>query len=323
MPSHVYRALRALRGLTRYKIPAHLTRRYRMLDDDAQQQLADRLHDFRQSTVGAPRIEDADFQNHLCRRLAENRYQVIPWLDAARSLDGAAVLEIGCGTGSATVALAEQGANVTAMDIDPEAIAVAELRCRLHGVEAEFVVANAAQLPAAIAGRQFDFVLFFASLEHMTHHERLAAMASTWKMLPSGSLWCVIETPNRLWYFDHHTAHLNFFMWLSDELAADYARFSPREDVRQLIERADDAVTVLRRAGRGVSFHEFDMALGPARDLKVVSSMPLFFRRHDPALRLRWRLSRDYDFERFLSRLCPGLHPGFLQPTLYLVIRKP
>ena len=320
--SPVYRALRALRGLTRFKIPAHLKQRYRLIDADAEQQLANRLHDFRQA-MGTPRVEGDDFQNHLCRRLSENRHQVIPWLDATRSLDGAAVLEIGCGTGGATVALAEQGARVTAIDIDPGAMAVAEHRCRLHGVEAEFVAANAAQLPASVAGRKFDFILFFASLEHMTHPERLSAMANTWKMLPSGGLWCVIETPNRLWYFDHHTAHLDFFMWLSDELAADYARFSPREDVRQLIERADDPVTALRRAGRGVSFHEFDLALGPSADLNVVSSMSLFFRRRDPALRLLWRLSQDYQFERFLSRLCPGLHPGFLQPTLYLVIRKP
>jgi 2-polyprenyl-3-methyl-5-hydroxy-6-metoxy-1,4-benzoquinol methylase len=317
------RLLRRLRNLTRYKIPAHLEGRFRSIDHEAQERLKARLIEYRRAASGTPSAEDDDLLNHLHRRLDDNRRQVVPWLDAARPLRDAAVLEIGCGTGSATVALAEQGARVTAVDIDPAAIDVASDRCRAYGVEAEFLSANAAQLDEPLAGRRFDFILFFASLEHMTHEERLEAMARSWKLLPSGGLWGVIETPNRLWYFDHHTAHLNFFMWLSEELAADYVRFSPRDDVRRLVTPATDRGLALARAGRGVSFHEFDLTLGDSRGLNVVSSMPLFFRQRDPALWLRWRLSRDGEFERFLARLCPGLHPGFLQPTLYLLIRKP
>lgn len=313
---------RTIRGITRFTIPRHLSGRYQSIAPIAIDELRRSLLQFRQVTTGCV-SDDEDLQNHLFRRLEDNRRQVIPWLDAARPLDGAAVLEIGCGTGSATVALAEQGARVTAIDIDPRAIDVARDRCRLHGVEATFFAANAAELPEPILSQRFDFILFFASLEHTTHQERLAAMTRTWRMLPPGGLWGVIETPNRLWYYDHHTAHLNFFMWLSDELAADYARFSPRGDVRQAIDAADDRLLTIRRMGRGVSFHEFDLTLGPARGLDIVSSMPLFYRQRDPVLRLQWRLSRDDRFERFLARLCPDLHPGFLQPTLYLLIRKP
>ncbi len=317
------RPLRAARNLTRFKIPLQLERRFRHLAPPATDELKSRLLEFRQASSDRPPAEDEDLQNHLFRRLAENRRQIVPWLDAAKPLDGATILEIGCGTGSATVALAEQGARVTGVDIDPRSIAVAEARCRLHGVQATFLAANAAGLDEVLAAERFDFIIFFASLEHMTHAERLAAMAQTWKMLPSGGLWCVIETPNRLWYYDHHTAHLDFFMWLSDQLAADYIRFSPREDVRDQIGRADDRQHALCRAGRGVSFHEFDLTLGMADELQVVSSMPLFYRRRDPALKLLWRLSDDYRFERFLARRCPRLHAGFLQPSLDLIIRKP
>lgn len=319
----VFRSLRAARGLTRFRIPAHLRKQFRQIAPQAAANLRERLLQFRQETNGGPLADDDDLENHLHRRLDDNRRQVVPWLDAARPLKGASVLEIGCGTGSATVALAEQGARVTAMDIDPRAIAVAEQRCRLHEVEAQFLAANAAELGGALAGARFDFILFVASLEHMTLPERLAAMTQAWQMLPSGGLWGAIETPNRLWYYDHHTSHLDFFLWLPDELAADYVRFSPRADVRELIAQAGDRQLALCRAGRGVSFHEFDLALAPARELDVVSSLPLFYRSRDPALRLRWRLSRDYRFERFLADLCPNLHHGFLQPTLHLLIRKP
>lgn len=319
----LFRSLLAARNLTRFRVPIHLQSRYRSISADATAELSRRLIDFRRATAPATSGDEDDLQNHLIRRLDDNRRQVIPWLDAARPLDGATLLEIGCGTGSAIVALAEQGARVTSIDIDSRAIDVAKERCRLHGVEATLVTANAAKLPDPIASQRFDFILFFASLEHMTHQERLAAITRTWQILPSGGLWGVIETPNRLWYYDHHTAHLDFFMWLSDELAADYARLSPRDDVRGAIDAADDRLLTVRRLGRGVSFHEFDLTLGPAANLDVVSSMPLYYRQRDPALWLQWRLSRDYRFERFLARLCPSLHLGFLQPTLYLLIRKP
>jgi len=317
-----FRPLRAARNLTHFRTPDHLANHFRQLAPEAADDLRNHLLQFRREATGTPPNDD-DLQNHLFRRLEDNRRQVIPWLDAARPLKGAAVLEIGCGTGSATVTLAEQGARVTAIDIDPRAITIAERRCQLYGVEAKFAVANAAELNEAISSQPFDFVIFYASLEHMTHEERLAAMARAWKMLPSGGLWGVVETPNRLWYYDHHTAHLNFFMWLPDDLAVEYARLVPRDDVRDQIENAADKLMALRRAGRGVSFHEFDLALGATQDLHVVSSMPLFYRQRDPALRLQWRLSRDSRFERFLAKLCPHLHPGFLQPTLYLLIRKP
>lgn len=321
-PGWFWRLARCVRSLTRHRIPKRIRDRFVQLDSQGVGEFAACLHEFRRQTRGLPAVEDEDFQNHLHRRLDDNRQRVIPWLDAARGLDGAAVLEIGCGTGSATVPLAEQGARVTAVDVDERAIAVAQQRCRLYGVEARFMTANATQLDSVLSSEAFDYVIFFASLEHMTHQERMTAMRGTWRSLPSGGLWCVVEAPNRLWYYDHHTALLNFFMWLSDELAVDYLPFSGRQDVLAEVSQAADPLTGLRRAGRGVSFHEFDLAFGPADKLDVVSSLTTFYRSRDPFLWLLWRCSFDSRYERLLARLCPRLHPGFLQPTLDLIIRK-
>ncbi len=319
----IRRVARAVRGLTRYRIPPHLANRFGQLDAEARGELADCLHEFRRETRSLPPVDDEDFQNHLHRRLDETQQRVIPWLDAARGLKDAAVLEIGCGTGSATVPLAEQGARVTAVDVDERAIEVARRRCRLYGVDARFVVGNATDLEAVLPSESFDYIIFFASLEHMTHPERMAAMRSTWQSLPSGGLWSVVEAPNRLWYYDHHTALENFFMWLSDELAVDYLTLCARQDVRSEVLQAADPVLALRRAGRGVSFHEFDLTLGPADRLDVVSSLTSFYRSRDLFLWLLWRFSGDARYERLLGKLCPRLHPGFLQPTLDLIVRKP
>jgi hypothetical protein len=89
----------------------------------------------------------------------------------------------------------------------------------------------------------------------MTHAGRPQAMRDTWQALPEGALWCLIETPNRLWYFDDHTWRPPFFNWLPDELACAYPRFSPREPFRSAYRQllAGKMESFLRH-GRGVSF---------------------------------------------------------------------
>ena len=264
-----------------------------------------------------------DLQDHLLRRMDNIRRTIVPWLGAARTLDGAAVLEIGCGTGSATVALAEQGANVTGIDISEGKLAVAAERCRAYGLRADFRLANAAEAHRLFAGRRFDFILFFATLEHMTHEERMAAMKGTWEMLPAGGLWCIIDTPNRLWYLDVHTSLLPFYSWLPDRLAFEYARFSPRSGFQDSYRgRGDETELDFLRKGRGVSYHEFDLAMGGAERLKVVGSFPSFLRKRSPGLQLKWWLSRDRLYQAFLAGVGPKIHPGFYEPGLFLIIEK-
>ncbi len=262
---------------------------------------------------------DADLNKHLCGRLESDRRMVVPWLDRARRLSNARILEIGCGTGSSTVALAEQGAKVIGIDLDEDALAVAKARCSVYGLEAEFHTLNASAISAALGERVFDFIIFFASLEHMTIAERLAALRDAWEMLPPGGLLVVVETPNRLWYYDGHTSMLPFFHWLPNELAFQYSAFSPRENFRELY-RAYDASSKehFLRQGRGVSFHEFDVAIRPAKDLKVVSSLSSFEGMRD---RLR-RSMLDRRYKSILMRIYPHIHEGFCDPTLFMIIEK-
>jgi len=264
-----------------------------------------------------------DLENHLFRRLDTDRNMVIPWLDGAVPLRGASILEIGCGTGCSTVALAEQGAEVTAIDVDANSLVVAEERCRAYGLDVSFVHANATEVDKLLAGRRFDFIIFYAALEHMTTEERLSAMRATWQMLPVGGLWCVIETPNRLWYYDAHTSLLPFHMWLPDELAFEYSRFSPRDNYRELYrEYTDEARLHFLRRGRGVSFHEFELAMKPVRELKIKSSLDVSNRQRGVLGFLKWRLSNEYRYASLLRRVAPEVHGGFLQSSLYLIIEK-
>ncbi|MCI5161100.1 MAG: class I SAM-dependent methyltransferase [Candidatus Electrothrix sp. AX5] len=77
------------------------------------------------------------------------------------------VLEVGCGTGTNAVWLAEQGLEVTAMDISEKAIAVAEKRCAQHEVQCRLLTDNF--LTCAPVG-QYD-LLFDRGCFHCTDGE--------------------------------------------------------------------------------------------------------------------------------------------------------
>jgi S-adenosylmethionine-dependent methyltransferase len=266
----------------------------------------------------------ADLADHLSLRVETFRAKVVPWLNHARPLHGARILEIGCGTGSSTVALAEQGAAVTAVDLDAPSLAVAAARLRAYELQAEIHNINAVEAAERFSGHEFDFIIFFATLEHMTHAERMRAMTDTWRMLRPGALWSVIETPNRLWHMDLHTSWLPFFMWLPDELAFAYSRRSPRSPFcRAYRESSESQMLNFLRHGRGVSFHEFEVTLGPVETLDVVSSLEGYLQQQSwlryLAQRLRRRQAR---YSAFIHSLCPRIHGGFFEPFLELIVRK-
>ncbi len=308
-------------------IPTSLSKNFGTLDDDALTTLkasietnclSDHPKGYLKTDAGRE-----DMENLLFTRMEETRRFIVPWLDAAKPLSDSAILEIGCGTGTSTVALAEQGAEVTGVDINERSLNVAKDRLSVHELDCSFHLANANEIKDRFSDKRFDFIIFFASLEHMTHSERMVAMKDAWDMLPSGGLFCVIETPNRLWLDDPHTSRLPFFQWLPDDLAFEYSRFSPKAIVRDAHnEDNEESRLAFLRMGRGVSFHEFELSIKPVSQLQVVSCKAMFFRRRSVLNWLAWRFSADRRYESLLSGACPNLHWGFLQPFLDIIIRK-
>jgi S-adenosylmethionine-dependent methyltransferase len=308
-------------------VPQHIRERFKTVDKTKLDLIESSLRDnylvrFPADYLATDRGRN-DLANHLFRRLDADRNTVIPWLDAAKPLQGASILEIGCGTGCSTVALAEQGANVVAVDVDENSLAVARARCEIYGLDVSCFQANAVEVNHLFSGRHFDYIIFYAALEHMTIEERLSAMRSTWNMLSAGGLWCVVETPNRLWYYDAHTSLLPFHMWLPDELAFAYSRFSPRDQYRELYrEYTDESKLHFLRRGRGVSFHEFELSMKPVAELRIKSSLKSENRKKGPWGLIKWRSSDEYRYISLLRKIAPDLHEGFLQSVLYMIIEK-
>lgn len=257
-------------------------------------------------------------------RLKNYRSVIIPWLEHVRPLQGLKILEIGCGPGASTLSLAEQKAHVTAIDIDKDYIQTARDRCTFFGIQANFMVMNSTEITDTFTSNDFDCVIFFASLEHMNISDRIKSLKAAWDILDTGGFLIIIETPNRLWYYDSHSSWLPFFQWLPDDLAYQYTRFSSREWFKRLLDNDSNTTKedfILE--GRAVSFHEFDIALKPSQNLKVISSLnhyqdnifrKLYFHNKKKPL--------DYKYKSILKKIYPQIHDGFYDEFLNLIIEK-
>lgn len=307
-----------------YKGPSHeLSKNFSMLSEQESFSLRELLDPSEQKNNDGE-LTDHELNDHLVQRLAKFRNVVVPWINNFQPLKGANFLEIGCGTGSSTVALAEQGAHVHAIDINEGSLKIANRRLQLHNLKATLLKSNATEIKSRLGDLSFDCIIFFATLEHMINEERLTAIGLAWEMLKKGGLLCVVEAPNRLWHYDFHTSLLPFNMWLPDDLAYQYARFSKRKKYNELYTNysSGNMLGFLRR-GRGVSYHEFEVAIENFDHSQVISSLEEFSKRKfiGPIYDL-FRRRQYYAFKNILKKIGPKIHTGFYEPWLDILIRK-
>ncbi len=109
------------------------------------------------------------------------------------TLSGANVLDVGCGAGLLSEALATRGASVTAIDLAPELIKVA----KLHGLESGVKVTYELKSVEALAAEQpgsFDVVTCMEMLEHVPEPASIIQACAT-LLKPGGKLF--FSTLNR------------------------------------------------------------------------------------------------------------------------------
>ncbi len=108
-------------------------------------------------------------------------------------LDGARVLDAGCGGGLLSEALARTGAKVTGIDLAPGMIEVARLHAAEQGLKIDYRLA-AAETLASESPETFDVVTCMEMLEHVPQPEStLAALARL--VRPGGDVF--VSTINR------------------------------------------------------------------------------------------------------------------------------
>ena len=206
---------------------------------------------------------------------------ILPWVSKHIDLKTAKVIEIGCGTGCSTAAFAHIVDKIDGYDIHEPAILGAQKRmevfgfknCAIYLIKAENLIMNLLKNNSNGA----DVILLYAVLEHMTPDECINTIKTCWRLLRPKGLLVVVETPNRLTYSDKHTSLLPFFQMLPYDLCLKYYHNSPRDVFVKSMERnitnknIKDATLRLNRWGRGVSYHEFEIALGDAYKNNLVA----------------------------------------------------
>lgn len=185
-----------------------------------------------------------------------------------------AVLDIGCGSGYGTAALAEPASSATGIDLAPDALAYA--RSHYQGPNLRFVAASALALPFPDAS--FDLVTAFEVIEHL--HQGTPLLAEAHRVLrPEGVL--LVSTPNKTYYAETRVQqgpnpfHLHEFE--CDEFLRDVTKVFSHCAI--LVQNHTDAFAFYEpRASRRIDGYLEAISGGPAEAhffLAVCSSRPL------------------------------------------------
>ncbi len=275
--------------------------------------------DFVNSPKGAEAVDEVLYQR---QKRAET--YAVKWLNQFLPLHDAAVVEVGCGTGAASIPLAGICKRLVGLDIDPNSVEVAKARAEYCGARdnVEFLTVAPEQLldKALVCLECVDVFILYAVLEHLTPDERLHYLHAMWQALPEGGAIVVIETPNRLTWEDKHTAYMDFFHMLPDEYVRAYAERSPRPHFAETMKQLDEASfrESRYRWGLGASFHEFELAFSENLNEIVVANgleqeMINMFPVESDEVALR-----EYFIRRGIAQPI-----GFSRAVLNLIFRKP
>jgi len=126
-------------------------------------------------------VEDDLWNEHIAR-----------YLFASTLASGKRVLDVGCGTGYGTDALARDASNALGFDISPDAIDYARFH---YGRSASFSLGSATEFPAP--NRSFDLITAFEVIEHLSEWPKLVTEAE--RVVTNDGLF-LVSTPNRSYY---------------------------------------------------------------------------------------------------------------------------
>ena len=205
------------------------------------------LHRFNPIRLGVIRDE-------ACRRFGRDPR-------AARSLDGLAVLDVGCGGGVLSEPLARLGARVTGLDPAAANIAVARLHAEQGGVPVDYRTETIESV--ASRGERFDIVLAMEVVEHVADVQAFVT-ACAGAVKPGGFL--AMATLNRtLRSFALAIVGAEYVLGWLPRGTHEWDRFVTPDELSEAIRLAGLGVFDLQ----GVSFHPLRDAWSLSRDLSV------------------------------------------------------
>ena len=117
----------------------------------------------------------------------------LDWIDAAISLSGKRILDVGCGGGLLSEGMAARGANVTGIDLSEKPLGVARLHLLESGQKVDYRKISVEQMAQETPGA-FDAVTCLEMLEHVP--DQASVVASCARLVkPGGQVF--LSTLNR------------------------------------------------------------------------------------------------------------------------------
>ena len=133
-------------------------------------------------------------------RLPENLANLEALLLHIGAPEGKRILEMGCGSGYTSLALAQRGAVCTLLDLSPEALRVAAASFSSAGVAAPELV-NSDALHTPLPSGMFDVVWNGGVIEHFYDSGKMLLLKEMLRLTKPGGL-VIVLVPNRhCWYF--------------------------------------------------------------------------------------------------------------------------
>jgi SAM-dependent methyltransferase len=98
-------------------------------------------------------------------------------------------LDLGCGTGTSSLALAQAGWIVTGVDFAPRAIRIAKRKALLAGLTVDFCVANVAHLPPSLFSNPYSLILDIGCFHGISLSDQSNYLDQLDHLLSPGGTW--------------------------------------------------------------------------------------------------------------------------------------
>jgi 2-polyprenyl-6-hydroxyphenyl methylase/3-demethylubiquinone-9 3-methyltransferase len=167
----------------------------------------------------------------------------LEWINALVPLAGKRVLDVGCGGGILTEAIAKKGANVKGIDLSEKALKVAELHSLESGVQVNYELIAAEALAAREAG-QYDVVTCMEMLEHVPDPSAIVQACAT-LVKPGGRLFFSTLNRNPKSYL-FAIIGAEYVLRLLPRGTHDYAKFIKPAELSQFARNANIEVQTLK-----------------------------------------------------------------------------